>query len=113
MNNLPIFMKKNNLLKDSRKTYNKINKIMIKNAIKGKGATLYYYRIVKMRKIILKWYYRNEYSLTMLGLDNFDFAIKYGYTHYVDHINDDNIIHIYKLVKHFYKTLEQIEDYYG
>lgn len=107
------FMKDNKLLHDSRKTYYKVKKLVIKNAIKGKSSFIYYRRLLKARKLIIKWYYKHGYSLVMIDLAELDYTIDYGLHNGLDNFNTENINHIILLIKDFNRICEKIEEYYG
>lgn len=113
MNNLPLFMKKNKLLYDTRKTYHKVRKILNKNSIKGRGSLLFYYRLLKIRKLIIKWYIRNDYNLIMIGLKKLDYTLNHGLKNDMSDRSERNISHIFSLTNDFMKLCGEIEDYYG
>lgn len=104
---------KNNFLYNTRKTYYKVKKLVNKNAIKGQDTFLFYHRLLKVRKIILKWYYRNNYSLLMINLADLDYTINYALRYPISWKNDENINHILSVINDFNKTCEKIEEYYG
>lgn len=106
-------MKKNNLLNDTRKTYHNVWKIIRINTIKGRGSLFFYYRLLKIRKLIIKWYFRNDNSLLMLGIKRFDYDLKYGLKNDFSYRTDSNIKHILTLVNTFMETCTEIEDYYN
>ena len=113
MNSLPLFMNKNILLKDTRKTYHKVRKIINKNSIKGKGSLLFYYRLLKTRKLIIKWYIRNDYNLIMIGLKKLDYSLNHGLKNDMSERSERNITHIFRLINDFMELCGEIEDYYG
>lgn len=106
-------MKDNKLLYDTRKTYHKVKKLVTKNAIKGKETCLFYHRLFKARKLILKWYYKNNYSLLMIDLARLDYTINYSLINPISWCTNDNIRHILVVINDFYKICEEIEDLYG
>lgn len=106
-------MKDNKLLYDTRKTYHKVKRLVTKNAIKGKGTYLFYPRLLKTRKLILRWYYKNNYSLQMLNVVRLDYTINYSLNNPISYSNTDNIKHILSLINDFNEICEGIEDFYG
>ena len=106
-------MGKDKLLKDTRKTYYKVRKIVNKNSIKGQGSLLFYYRLLKIRKLIIKWYIRNDYNLIMLTLKKLDYSLNYGLKNDMSDRTERNIDHIFRLINDFMILCGEIEDYYG
>lgn len=106
-------MKDNKLLYNTRKTYHKVKKLVNKNTIKGQKTCLFYPRLLKARKLILKWYYKNYYSLLALDVAILDYTINYSLNHPISWDNDDNIKHVLSVINDFNKICEEIEEYYG
>ena len=106
-------MKDNKLLYNTRKTYYKVKRLVNKNAIKGKKTCLFYPRLLKARKLILKWYYKNNYTLIMLNLARLDYTINYSLNNPISWDNNDNISHILLVINDFNKICEEIEEFYG
>lgn len=106
-------MKNDKLLHDTRKIYHKVKRLVTKNAIKGKKTCLFYPRLKKARKLILKWYYKNNYSLLMLNVARLDYTINYSLNYPISWDNDDNITHILSVINDFNKICEEIEEQYG
>lgn len=107
------FMKNDKLLHNTRKTYHKVERLITKNAIKGKDTCLFYHRLLKARKLILKWYYKNNYSLVMLNVARLDYTINYSLNNPISWNINDNIRHILTVINDFNKICEEIEEYYG
>lgn len=106
-------MKDNKLLYNTRKTHHKVKRLVAKNAIKGQKTYLFYPRLLKTRKLIFKWYYKNKYLLRMLHVARLDYAINYSLNHPIIWENNDNIRHILSVINDFNKICEEIEEYYG
>lgn len=114
--NLPLFMKDNKLLYNTRKTYHKVFKLHMINSTKSVHSFRYDTRLLKIRKLIIKWFIKNRYSILMLNVNHVDKianTLEYGRNNYLGSLCDIDREHIYRLIEYFNYMCEEIEDFYG
>lgn len=109
-------MKENNLLYNTRKTYHKVLKLNMINSTKSVHSFGYDRRLLKIRKLIIKWFIKNRYSILMLDVNHLDkivSTLEYGRYNYLGSLDDTDREHIYTLIEYFNTISEEIEDFYG
>lgn len=109
-------MKGNNLLYETRKVYNKVFKLNMINSTKSVHTFGYDRRLLKIRKLIIKWLIKNRYSILMLDLNHVDKIVntlEYGRNNYLGSLCNVDREHIYSLIEYFNIISEEIEDFYG
>lgn len=109
-------MKENNLLYHTRKIYNKVLKLNMINSIKSVYSFGYNRRLLKIRKLIIKWFIKNRYSIFMLDVNHLDKIVntlEYGRYHYLGSLDATDREHIYSLIEYFNTISKEIEDFYG
>lgn len=109
-------MKENNLLYNTRKTYNKVLKLNMINSIKSVHSFGYDRRLLKIRKLIIKWFIKNRYRIFMLNVNHVDeivHTLEYGRYNNLGSLCDKDREHIYRLIEYFNTISEEIEDFHG
>lgn len=109
-------MKDNKLLYNTRKTYHKVLKLNIINSTKSVHSFGYDRRLLKIRKLIIKWFIKNKNSIIMLDINHIDKIVntlEYGRNNYLGSLGDLDREHIYRLIEYFNIMSEEIEDFYG
>lgn len=109
-------MKHNELLYNTRKTYHKVLKLNIINSTKSVRSFGYDTRLLKIRKLIIKWFIKNKNSILMLDVNHIDKIVstfEYGRHNYLGSLCYKDREHIYELIEFFNIICEEIEEYYG
>lgn len=106
---------KNKFLYKTRKTYHKVRKLNMTNSIKSEGSIFYDKRLLKMRKLIIKWFNKNSNTIIMLDINPQPIigTLEYGRNNYLGCLNYIDRKHIYNLIEDFNTMCEEIEDFYG
>ena len=111
-------MKHNKVLYNTRKTYYKVLKLNIINSTKSVHTFGYDTRLLKIRKIIIKWFIKNKNSILMLddnnnnNIEKIVNTLEYGRNNYLGSLCDEDREHIYTLIEYFNIICEEIEDFY-